>query len=200
MASCPLQASDMNLGIPPSQLSWFQRLTLRLITRPSWMRRHGASGLNRFLAAEPDLKKNGIVVPGTIVQANNLLFQPGKWDHPGELLFSLSQTLDGAALRNLARELYCLKGERRRDPEEAFFSDHLANEMTRVVGAKVPKRLCPAEDTYVSTAIFYRAHLPGGVIQPSIYPVLVSPNSLVAMILPVKYWTAEGWDNYKKFC
>ena len=189
----------MKLGVSPSGLNWLARFRQRLIVPPDWMREYGESGLGWFLAAERDLKKNGIVVPGTLIQANLQLFEPGEFDHPGELLFSLSELTSGKMLREVADQLYHLKGEHSADPEESFFSRYLGDELERVQGVKVSRRLCPVDQLYVSTTIFFRAHLPDGIVRRTVYPVLVSPVSLVAMVLPQKYWSKAGWESYEAF-
>jgi len=188
----------MNLGTPPKQLGWFERFQLPLTVRPSWMSLFGKNDLGWFISAEKDLKRNGIGVPGTIVQANEQLFSPGDHDHPAELLFSLSPGVDVSALWRLAHEIYALKGKAAADPEEAFFSRYLADELERVRGVKIPARLSLVEQAFVSTTIIYRAHLPGRILKPAIYPVLVSPVSFVAMVLPNKYWTREGRELFER--
>lgn len=184
------------LGVAPRELSRKLRGKVSLIRRTQWMTDDNDEGFGWFLSAEEDLKENGIVVPGTIIQANVHLFREGPSDHPGELVFSLATPVDTDALDALSRKLGSLKGETLDDPKLQFFSDYLADEMERVVGVEVPDSISPLPEAYVSTTIFYRHHLPGGRLGSGMYPLLVSPASKVAMVLPMGLWTQEGYDMY----
>lgn len=189
-------ATPGQLGVAPRELGRKLRGKVSLIRRTQWMTDDNDEGFGWFLSAEEDLKKNGIVVPGTIIQANAHLFREGPSDHPGELVFSLAAPVDTDALDSLSRKLGRLKGETLDDPDLQFFSDYLADEMERVVGVEVPGSISPLPETYVSTTIFYRHHLPGGRLGSGMYPLLVSPASKVAMVLPMGLWTQEGYDMY----
>ena len=188
----------MNLGTPPGELNWIRRAFLKLISTPAWVQTWGESGLGWFFASEKDLKQNGVVVLGTLVQANNVMFSPGDDDYPGELLFSLSEPANPTALLNVANRVFRLKGNPCEDPQEAYFSDYLADEMIRVQGAKVPHSLSGPGHYHISTTVFYRKHLPGGYLKSSIYPLLVSKQTLTAMVLPKECWGEEGWRMHNR--
>ncbi|MEM6672034.1 MAG: DUF4234 domain-containing protein [Planctomycetota bacterium] len=186
------------LGIAPRELSHRQRKSVGLLSRADWMEYGDDSGLQWFLESEDDLKEHGVVVPGTLVQANSSLFHEGESDHPGELLFSLADNVDPRALLELSNRLFALKGATAPSADEAFFAAHLADEMQRICGVKVPQAIAEIPEAYVSTTLFYRRHLPQGRIASGIYPVLVSPISRVAMVLPVGLWTREGYELYRE--
>lgn len=186
------------LGVPPSQLRRSERNATRLIRRAQWMADGDDSGLGWFLEAEDELMASGVVVAGTIVQANSNLFKDGDSDHPGELVFSLSEDASTDGLLALSSKLYGLKGEETSNEDEAFFSAYLADEMERVVGVAIPDSVSTIPETYVSTTLFYREHLPAGRIASGIYPVLVSPNTRVAMVLPLDLWTEAGYGLYRE--
>lgn len=189
----------MKLGIAPREMAITRRLLLRLITRPRWMvADNDESGLGWFITAEKEMQETGVVVPGVIIQANSLLFSNGDDDHPGELLFTFAQDPDLNELRRTAGAIYDLKGKSSTVPEEMFFSQYLADELERVLKVPVSERITSNPETYVSTTIFYRQHLPDGILRSSVFPVLASPQSGKAMILPHNLWTKYGRATYEQ--
>ena len=187
------------LGLAPSELSRAEQRSTQLIRPAIWMiEDDDESGFGWFLESEEELMKNGVVVPGTIVQANLNLFEEGGSDHPGELLFSLSDDVSTDELLALSSKLYDLKGEDASDANEALLAAHFADEMERAQGLEVPSSISSIPQTYVSTALVYRDHLPQARVASGIYPVLVSPNTRVAMILPMELWTQEGYEIYRQ--
>lgn len=186
----------MKYGTPPRNLPLHKRALLKLTSRPKWSYQSDSTDLDWFFNSTKDLKNNGIIVPGTFIQANSMLFEPGDDDHPGELLFSLSADADVIELRQVAESLFMWKGENSPDPEESFFSAYLANELKRVLGVKLSEKICPIPDTYVSTTVFYRDSFPNGVLDSASFPILVSPETFAAVVLPYKFWNSAGHDLY----
>ncbi|MHC4377086.1 MAG: hypothetical protein ACYS26_10850 [Planctomycetota bacterium] len=181
------------LGTPPRKLSWLARRRLRLIREPKWFAEDPNHGLGAFMAGERHLMQRGVVVPGAIVQANHLLWEPGEDAHPAELVYCLDPGVALERLPELAHELYELKGTKPDERTPRFIADHLANERTRTRGVRLPLQLAGQKETFTSTTIVYREHLPKGHLDGNRYPVLVCPSSHVALILPHDLWSAEGW-------
>ena len=154
------------------------------------------SELKWFLEAEDELMQSGVVVPGAIVQANSNIFENGESDHPADLLYSLSDGMSSDELLSLASRLFGLKSQDPEDAQEARLSAHLTDEMDRSFGIEIPRSMSSLAQTYMSTTMLYRDHLPHGRLTPGIYPVLVSPKTLVAMILPLDLWTEDGYELY----
>ena len=185
--------TPLPLGTPPRQLSWLARRRLSLIREPAWFAEEPNHGLGAFMAGERNLMQRGVVVPGAIVQANSLLWEPGDDAHPAELVYCLDPNAALERLPELAHELFALKGTQPDEHTPRFIADYLANELTRTRGVRLPLELAGQKETFVSTTIVYREHLPKGHLDGSRYPVLVCPSSHVALILPHGLWTAEGW-------
>ena len=190
--------SSSPLGTPPRKLSWLARRRLRLIREPLWFAEEPNHGLGAFMAGERHLMQRGVVVPGAIVQANSLLWRPGDDAHPAELVYGLDPDVPLAALPALAHRLYELKGTEPDEHTPRYIADYLADEYIRTRGVRLPLELAGLKDTFVSTTIVYREHLPKGHLDGSNYPVLVCPSSHVAMILPHDLWSAEGGDYHRQ--
>ncbi|TWT66601.1 hypothetical protein CA85_26980 [Allorhodopirellula solitaria] len=148
------------------------------------------------------LFRTGVVVWGHIVQANNELFEPAPsresytYDRPGELLFSRQSTSSSPAkLEWIASELAGLRSTPNLGSELQSWADYLDAETTRVVGRCVPMDLAGSRDSYVSTSLFRRAHLPDGVLRQPLMPVVVASKSpFFAMPLPHPYWPKSLLD------
>jgi len=106
-----------------------------------------------------DLLARGDVVWGAIVQANNLLWEPGSHDAPGVILYSPDRTFDGEAdeLEHIARSLFSLKGTKPKDPELATFAAVITNEFTVLMREPVPRALTGGRE------VKRRAYGPSGV-------------------------------------
>jgi hypothetical protein len=187
------------LGDAPADLPAAERKRLRLVTMPQWTRGYGTSGLGWLFEAERDLKENGLVVPGALVQANDHMYAPDGDDMPGEVVFTFAAEPDLRDLSTMAGEVFRLKGRRCREPDESFVADYLADEMTRVRGIPVPARLDTVGDSFISTTVFFRDALPKRCLRGSVYPFLVSTETMNAVVLPSKLWSESGWEIYGFF-
>ncbi len=147
-----------------------------------------------------DLFKTGIVVWGHVIQANEELFSPAPpcdsyiYDRAGEVVFdvhcgTLQTPLD---LQCVAGELASLKYSDDLNPELQPWADYLIAETVRVVGWQVPTKLTASTTCFVSTTLFRRSHLPTGVLQQSLLPLVVATKQpYFAMPLPKDYWPQE---------
>ncbi|MDB5389447.1 MAG: hypothetical protein JWM11_5093 [Planctomycetaceae bacterium] len=78
-----------NFGEAPRRFSLWDRLTYLRVPRPVWARQNPDHQLNSLFANVTELFEHGVVVWGQFIQANRMLFEPGKWDCPADILFSL---------------------------------------------------------------------------------------------------------------
>jgi len=125
------------------------------------------------------------------VQANSLLFRPGTADCPGEVLYDPSGRVDPGRFADAAQAMYGLKGLRLRNPWLKFFAQALTHERVRTSGFELPASL-GARGLQTASLLFFRQHLPGGVLSGGRLPLLVSPDHPgIVMMLPSKYWPDE---------
>jgi hypothetical protein len=147
--------------------------------------------LRRWFETLPTLWREGQVVWSHLVQANSLLFRPGNDNCPGELLYDPTGRVDPQRFAAAAMAMFRLKGLRLRNPWLAFFAQALTHERTRTSGVELPASL-GARGLQTATLLFFRGHLPGGVISGHRMPILVSDKLPgMVMVLPSRYWPAN---------
>jgi len=140
------------------------------------------------------LFRDGVVVWGHVIQANQLMFQPGSENCPGEVVYSLAEShqVDPDTLAQVARDLFSLKGTHPNHPELNPIANYLTDEMIRVFGLPVPKVISPTLPCQISTTMFFRKHLPRQRLCSSLLPLVVNPSPpFVALPLPERYWPPE---------
>ncbi|WP_211280276.1 hypothetical protein [Streptomyces lushanensis] len=187
----------LSLGSAPRSFSWIDRRRYLRIPEPRWMRPNANDPLREILREQDSLLREGRLVWGALVQANTLLFQPGKDDHPAEVVYSPDAAdFDNNPVRllDIARSLYSLKGTEQSDPELMAFSEHLANEMERGMRMPLPHKLTAGATVYNTAVLISRRHLPDGVLHSSVFPLIIHPEkTAMTMMLPSRYWpTAPG--------
>lgn len=189
------------LGPTPRNFSIWDRYTYLRVARPEWLYQSPQDKLETFFLNRVSLWKNGRVVWGHIVQANNQLFSPGRYDCPGEVVYSMESN-DSIAVNDLASvasKIFELKHSKVRSPSTEPIAQHLENQMTRVFGMPVPDSMGPPKSLKISTVYFVRKHLPKPkrCLEKGLMPLLVHPESPhVAMIVPSRYWPVpfqEWW-------
>jgi hypothetical protein len=168
---------------------------------PRWLLKKPDDGLSLLFENRRDLYQNGIVVWGAIVQANELLFDPGRTQScPAAVVFSLDPQANPEYLSEIGGALYELKDGERNNPEEERIGDHLKNEMTREYGMTVPPSISPELRCLISTTFFQRSQLPGNCLAGRYLPLVANTNApyLVAPVPPkfwersfLKHWLAE---------
>jgi hypothetical protein len=154
--------------------------------------------LRHFLRDQDLLRDHGRVVWGYLVQANNVLFEPtNRTMRPAVLLYSPDTYFDDRVevLRDLASELYDLKGTNAGDPELDRFVAAITDEMARVSRLMLPKSLCEGKEAYFATFLVQPSHLPLGYLAKGMLPLVICPERTEAvMILPAPYWPKELCD------
>jgi hypothetical protein len=143
------------------------------------------------------LLQKGIIVWGHLIQANNLLFEPGKWEHPAVIVCSPKPLYEEnlGELARIARELYELKDKNLDHPEMLelkSFGEIITNEMDCPFNVPIPSCLTMNQLVYFTSILVYRKHLPLGYLSSGWFPVLIAPDKTpAAMILPSRYWAPE---------
>lgn len=192
-----LGACRLAFGATPRNFSWWERWSYLYSFRPLWCTPGDPLGL--FFRRRADLIARGRIVWGVTVQANGLLFEPGPADHPGEVVYSLDESVDAplTSLVEIAARLYALKGTEPSDPEQAAIADYLTQETARHFGLPAPSTLTGGLPCAMSSVVFARRHLPNRRLSRGVYPLLLSPEEpRIAMPLPSRYWAApfrEWW-------
>lgn len=155
--------------------------------RPDWMDNN--EPLLEIIRQQRRLMTEGRIVWAALVQANNLLFEEGEHDHPAMLVFSEDAYFESRPheLRAIADKIYQLKSTEPEDPEEKLVAASVTNEMNRNMGWKLPDLLT---DKNVRAAAFmvFRKHIPNGILNAAVFPVLVHPATDAVMIVPVAFW------------
>ncbi len=189
-----IMACRENFGPAPRNFSFWNRMTYFSISKPIWAKRDPDEKLNLLFDNYLKVYKYGMVVWGHIVQANSLLFEEGKEDCPGELLFSLNRAdcFDPEILSDIAHDLFALKGTEPDDKEFRPIANHLTDEYTRVFGLDVPKTISGKLTCKISTTYFIRKHLPFKKLTSGFLPLVVYPNKPhFALPLPERYWPSS---------
>jgi len=162
------------------------------IVKPTWLTK--SDPLAAAYKRQKRVRRDGMVVWGVFIQANQLNFKPGPVDVGGSVIYSLDPYYDDnpGDLQNLAAELYLLKGTDQADPETATFARMLTLENSRGMGLIVPKRFTGGRRVLHSSMIFPRKHLPSGFITQNILPVWVDPTGHHGLLpVPAAYWPAS---------
>lgn len=181
-----------------------QQFLYNVLTPPWWMIQERDRRFCVFYRDQNILLKHGIVVWGRLVQANNLLFKPGKWDHPAVIVCSPDPVFDRGLreLAAIAREIYELKNKKLDHPEMSdliIFAESITNEMDCPFNVAIPNYLTLNNLVYFTSIMVCRKHLPAGYLKSGWFPVLIAPDKTPAsMILPSKYWESsllEVWNS-----
>jgi hypothetical protein len=147
------------------------------------------------------LFSKGIVVWGHIIQANSMMWEDGPHNCPGELVYSFDDIdrVDPDYLREVAAELYGLKGTAPSEPDLQPIANYLTDEYVRVFGLPVPASISPSIRCTISTTFFVRKHLPKRRLCASLLPIVVNRQEPhIATVLPERYWPPElieWWAN-----
>lgn len=137
------------------------------------------------------LFQHGLVVWAVMVQANQLLFQPGGDPCPAMLLYGLDPAVDDAVptLREIARELFALKGTRPTVADQVPFAKRITDEMARDLAQPIPASLARKQTLATTTTMIHRQALPLGYMSGVVLPLLVHPPERTSLVLPHEYWS-----------
>lgn len=170
-----------NLGPAPRAVEKQDKIAI-----PSWAL---SDNLQLIAKNQHLLSARGSVGWGALVQANNQLFQPGPSNLPGNLLYSTDPQSfgDPGVLVRAASDLFNIKGKET-DPELQLFSDTLADEMERLFRIRMPAQLTGSIESWFTTVLFERSHLPNGIVGGRLMPILAHPDTEAIIVVPHHYW------------
>lgn len=146
--------------------------------------------LSDIYSQQDKLLREGEVVWGALVQANRQLFADGPENHPGNVIYSLdpaSFSMPGV-LMAAAHQLFSVKGDKDVSAEMQVFSQTLADELERLMKVKVPGELTHGLETFFTSVMFDRLHLPDGVLRGGLMPMLAHPKLDATMVVPYWHW------------
>src|SRR5437868_4401050 len=126
----PLRKCIDNFGEPPRAVSLWDRLTYFRVSKPIWLRTNPGDKLMMHFKNLNTLFSEGIVVWGHIIQANSMMWEDGPHNCPGELVYSFDDIdrVDPEYLREVAAELYGLKGTAPSEPDLQPIANYLTDE------------------------------------------------------------------------
>lgn len=168
------------------------------LKRPKWMDIKTDKRFDSTYTDQKLLFKKGRIMIGKIVQANTLLFEPGKFDHPAAMVFTEDPYFEENPhkLEEIASSLYKIKGRSTNDEELQKFSDMLEDEIVTLFNVEVPKKITHGKKVYFTSFMVHRRHLKLGYMDSGIFPVLALPEKTEAsIILPNRYWADELKDD-----
>jgi hypothetical protein len=171
---------------------WFSDVTLAsvLAAKPAWMRPQDR--LCEILDKQKLLYTEGHIVWAALVQANRLLFSPGNADCPALLIYSEDLYFDARPLElhEVARSIFSYKETDPRHAELKRLADLVSNEAERSMKFTLPKVLSTKE-LYASTFVVFRRHIPNGVLNARVFPVLLHRATSAVMMVPFEFWPIE---------
>jgi hypothetical protein len=171
------------------------------IPKPLWLLIQPSDPINTIFRYAQTVYSEGVIVWGHIVQVNTLMFEEGKFDHPGEVVYSLTDNSPAVPdiLESVAEDLYSLKNTEPEDAELANMAESVTNEMDRFFGREVSPRISPRIRCQLSIALFVRKHLPLRRVCGSRVPLIVLPREpFVAIPLPERYWPQELIEQWSR--
>lgn len=188
-----LDACRRAFGAPPRSVPLGARWRMSPLP-PLWMWLHLGDAIWVLYRERARLLRSGRVVWGTLVQANELLFQPATADLPAAALYSPDRHYDDKPeeLGRIAQALFALKGTTPADPSLQKLAHDITDELERSYNLRVPDLLTGGREVYLTTIMVHRRHLPGGYLTQGLFPLIAHPASTRAtMILPARYWGPE---------
>lgn len=196
-----INANDIELskklfGEPGERsFGFFERLFYLRIKRPIWC--DATDDLYTLFENKNNLINYGNIVWGCIVQANNSLFQKGYFNCPASVVFHPDPNAhpDLNDLSSAADKMFRLKGKSPDDEHLRKIANMLTDELERSFGIPVPKEFCSSYQLYEASTFISRKHLPNGILNKGVFPMLISHCSPYWCIpLPSKYWSKSMID------
>lgn len=190
-----------NFGGTPRQFPIWDRLNYLRISKPSWLRSNPSDRLNQLVSQSSQVFQDGVLVWGQVVQANQLLFEPGKVNCPALLLYAPDSELqmDPTLLEDVAMRSYELKGTQPREKDRIELAKQLTDETARPMGLQVPRSVCSIGSLVMSCTICVRHHFPKRHLRGNIFPLVRHKNDPSLILpLPGRYWAKrliEWWEN-----
>lgn len=186
-------------GDTPRSFSFWERWKYLRITKPDWLKNANPTSdqLVELLNNQTEIFFNGCLVWGQIVQANSLLFEPGKHNCPALVVYGADPEgqMDPRLLEDVAQKSFRLKGTQPRELDKQNIANHLTDEMSRPMGVPVPRSICSIGDLMISTTFCARHHFPKRQLCAGIFPLVChASNPSWVLPLPERYWAKRLTD------
>ena len=185
-----LSETERNLGPAPRHLDLAERIFILGCTWAELRYRRAGDELHLVFEARKRLLREGNVGLGFIVQANEELFSPGKYDLPAQVVYCSARTTPNLleTLAACAERLFALKHTEPAQVEERKLAEIITDEYGREMRLSVPKAIAEIEDVTLTTIMVFRKDLPHEYLTNGFFPVLTHPNTPAVMIVPSKFW------------
>lgn len=137
------------------------------------------------------IRRNGNVVWGALVQANEVLYKPGTLDTAALVLYSEDPYFDERPheLRQAASQLSALKGTTPEDEALRPLVAAMTAENDSIQHQQLPRHFWHDRQIAATFLFVVRQHLPEGYLVNALFPILVAPKlSPAALVLPSAYW------------
>lgn len=162
---------------------------------PSWITNDNP--LKNIYQDQSLLLREGKIVWGQIVQANEYLFEDRSEDYPAAILFSMDPAIDEdpEKLRDIAQIIYGLKGKESSNEELNKVVKVITDEQTIWMNYYISAEATGSISVFYSSIMVHRKHLPLNHLNSGWFPILVHPRKTKGvMILPSKYWDSKMVD------
>lgn len=195
-----LKESRQTFGTGPRSFGFWERRSYLRIPNPAWMSQAPKNDkLVQLLALQKEIFQNGCLVWGHIVQANTLLFEPGKDNYPALVVYAPDpeMQMDPRLLEDVAQKSFQLKGTQPRDKDKLAVAQMMTDEMSRPTGFPIPRTICSIGNLLISITFCARHHFPKKQLCASVFPMVrhaIEPQWVLP--LPEKYWAkrlVEWW-------
>lgn len=184
---------DLDLKKKLHDLGMQQRYYLQ-IRKPTHIEDDKSNPIFKQVSALSDLYKEGKVVWAALVQANQSLYLPkhrNKFTSWGEVIYDPTGRTHIRELLTLAEKLSQLKETIPYIADQIRHARRLSNETEAVSGIDYPKSLSKLP-VKVSSIMFWRKHLPNGLLSQGFFPILISEKYEGAVtVLPSRLWPEE---------
>lgn len=150
--------------------------------RPKWL--DPSAPLNQVYRDIRTLQAKGKVVWGRVVQANSMLYEPGRTDLPAVVVFADGDGVGPHELAWIAVRLYASRDE----PIDRL-SQLVDDERADFFRYPGPAWLTGGREVFFSTMMFFREHLHQGHLTSRDFPLVVAPEHTRAVLaLPYDLW------------
>jgi len=168
----------------------FPRETRRDIAfaRPPWLEANDP--LSDAVRKFDRLLSEGSLTWGCVVQANNILWQPGHQAAPAVIVHGLDPDIDPlpSILEIVAQRVASIREQQPVDPGWSQIARVISNDLSRETRVPLPRSLAMGLSLGLSTVLVVPDHLPKPRLAAPILPVLLHPSLTPVIVLPALLW------------
>lgn len=185
-----LQAVRDSLG-PPGKRNLSSANRVRI---PGWV--NLGHPLRALTHKQGLLLRLGEPVWAALVQANSKIFELNSEALPGAVLYSPDPESFArpAVLARAAQNLFSSKGQTGGDPRLQGLIEAVADERQTILHQELPASASEGLYCLYTSVLFDPRHLPGGVLNLRVFPVLRHPKSQAVLVVPHWHWPEELFE------